>query len=250
MPFTLSENWDGVTAPTIPVGWNVDSDYVTATVNRYSTPNSLRLNNTASGTTLYATSSSLDSGGGATIDLTSLVYVDASAVSGDYYAGPTFRCSASPMNNTSTSCYWVRLWVNPAFAGLGGATLRFSSIVNGTVTDLYSVFSGSNQVQPGYWFSIRVVSYGSDVFNVIVTRLSDGYTMNPISGDFAPTASTAISGYHATAIASGGYNGLAADALSSGKIFFDDLNINTAGVVAMPRRPVIARIPFQYFIVD
>jgi hypothetical protein len=154
------------------------------------------------------------------------------------------------MNNSTTSAYWVRLWFNPSFAGAGGATLRFSSVVNGTVTDLYTVYSGVNEVQPGYWFSIRVVSYGSDVFDVIVTRLSDGYTRD-LSGNFVATSSTAIQSYHATAIPSGGYSGLAAASIASDWVYFDDINVNTSGtVVVPPRRPVIARIPFQYYITD
>jgi hypothetical protein len=245
MSFTMSENWDSVTPPALPANWNNDAGMVTSSSQHYSGSNSLALTSGTAGVKYYATYGVSDPGAGATFDFTQLVYIDSSAPSGDYLVGPTFRCSAATMNNSSTSCYWLYLIKT---VGLGSHDFRFAKIVNGTVTDLYTVFIGSGEVVVATWFAIRVITYGSNVFNVIVTRVSDGYTMDQF-GAFNPTASVAISGFNATGVASGNYYGLcAAAANTGGKIFMDDGLVNASGgsVVLPPKRPLVVPVAFQY----
>lgn len=247
MPFTITENWDGVTAPAVPAGWNADPLYATSTAHRYTTPNALKLGTVTPGVVYYATNSAMDSGGGAVVDVTSLVYIDNIAEDAQNYIGPTFRCSAATMDNSSTSCYWVRLYINPSTVS---PYLSFASVVNGSVNDVFIVTDVSNGLVVGTWYSIRVTSGGGDLFNVSVTRMTDGYTLDP-DGAFVSTPSVAIENLHATAIPSGGYYGVAASAATTDLAYFDDFLVNASmPTIVWPRRPVIARVPFQYYVVD
>jgi hypothetical protein len=248
--FTISEDWDGVTAPAVPSGWNVDPLYTTSSAHSYSSPNALKLGAVTPGTPYFATNSNADPGGGAVVDLTSYVYLGDIAENADNFIGPTFRCSASTMDDSSTSCYWVRLYINPVSVS---PYLAFSSVIDGVVNDVFVLTDTSNGLVPGVWFSIRVTSDGGDVFNVTVTRLSDGYTLNS-DGAFTSTPSVAIANLHATAVASGAYYGVAAATATSDLAYFDDFNVNSEAPpppeLVYPRRPVIARVPFQFYIVD
>ena len=246
MAFTIAENWDGVTAPAVPVDWNVDSQIVTSTARSNSAPNSLTLGSGTSGVKYYATYSFADPAHGATMDLTQFFYIDSGANAGTFNFGPTFRCSAATMNNSSTSCYWF--YVN-FIANAGSQQFRFAKIVNGTVTDLYTVFAGSAVFVPGGWYSVRVVCTGSNTFNVIITRQSDGYTMDQF-GVFNASPSVAVQNFVATDITSGDYYGACFQAaITSSKIFMDDAGVNASGgsVILTPRKPIVISTPFRYY---
>ncbi|MDR3582574.1 MAG: hypothetical protein P4L67_04845 [Candidatus Pacebacteria bacterium] len=245
MAFSLVGNWDSVTPPAIPANWNNDAGMVTSAAQFFSSPNSLVLSSGTAGTKYYATSGIADPGAGATFDLTGMVYVTSSATVGLYKVGPTMRCSAATMDNSTTSAYWVNLAYNNAFTG---AHLQFDKIVNGTVTTLASVTNSDSSLIQGSWYAIRVVTYGLNIFNVTLTRMSDGYTMDS-SGAFQPTSVNVISSLTASDITSGGYYGFAAQANNtSSRVFMDDLLVNASGAIVLPpRRPVVVPIPFQYY---
>jgi hypothetical protein len=244
MAFSLYENWDLVTPPAIPANWNNHVAMSTSSSKKYTGSNSLTLT-TGSGAKYYATYGVPDPGGGAAVDITSLIYFDSSITTGDYYAGPTFRCSAATMDNTSTSCYWVYLWYNPA---PGSTALRFTKIVNGTVTFLNTTYISTGELARGVWYSIRILSYGSNLFSVSLARSSDGYTLSP-SGTFGSSPSVAIPSLTASDITSGSYYGLCANAsTATAQIFMDDLLVNASGVLAPPpKSPLVVPIPFQYY---
>jgi hypothetical protein len=242
MPFSLVENWDSVTAPAVPAGWNNDAGMVTSTSQSNTAPNSLALTSGTAGVVYYATYATADPGNGMTLDYTAFVFVDTSASTGLYRVGPTFRCSSATMNNTSTSCYWVNVAFNNAFTG---NRIRFSKIVNGTVTDLSEVANTDLSFNRGTWYSIRTLCYGSDTFNVTLTRITDGYTMNT-AGVFGLSSTPVFSSLVASDIASGAYFGLAAaGANTASKLFMDSLGANASGaVVTPPPKPKIIRIPW------
>lgn len=254
MSFTLLENWNTVTAPAIPAGWNVDTPFVTSTTYYFSSPNSLKLGTVTSSTRYYATSTADDTGGGSLVNMTGLVYFESAVSSGDAAAGgPMFRCSASTMDNSSTSCYWAYVAVNTSGTGY---YLYFSKIVNGTVTILASVRNADGGLANGQWYAINVVSSSPSVFNVNLSRMSDGWTMNS-SGFFVSSSTSAISGFSNTDIASGDFYGYAGSSSTisgsaNDKVYFDDLQVNALpfSMSVRPRDPIIVRVPFQYYITD
>lgn len=245
MPFMFTENWDSVTPPAMPANWSNDVGMVTSSAQHYSGANSLALTSGTAGVKYYATYGVSDPSGGVTFDLTALVYATATANVGLYKVGPTMRCSAATMDNSTTSAYWVNLAYNNAFTG---AHIQFDKIVNGTVTTLASVTNSDASLNLAGWYSIRVVTYGANSFNVILTRISDGYQMDS-SGAFGASSVSAITSLSAPDIATGGYYGFAAQGNNtSSRLFMDDVLVNASGaVVVPPRKPVVVPVPFQYY---
>lgn len=250
MSYTLAENWDSVTPPALPGGWNTDAGYATSTTYSATPPNSLKLG-TYPGNVAFATNSSSDPGSGYAVDLTGFLYFEPTVSSGDSAsAGVTLRCSAATMDNSTTSCYWIRVSV-----GTGGSnTLKFSKIVNGVVSDLVTVTNTDSGLTRGFWYSIHVVCYGSDLFNVSLTRISDGYSFNS-SGAFVSSSVSAITTTQSS-IASGGYYGFASTVgtvigNTNNKVYFDDILVNASpGIVLPPHKPVVVKTPHQYYIRD
>jgi hypothetical protein len=245
MSFTLSENWDGVTAPAIPSGWVADSALVTSSVQKYTSPNSLLSNSNGN---YYAINSSADAGGGQTVDITSTCYIETPPTTGSYFMGPLFRCSSTNMTSGGASCYFVNMHCQN---NMSTVDVQFSSLIAGVQTDIASVSCVFGEVVSSHWYLIHVTTPGTNTFDVTVTRASDGWYLNP-SGSFQSGAVSVISGLSATTVASGPYYGLAAWAdNSSMNIYQDDFTVNaTATTIIYPRKPVIARVPFQYYIFD
>lgn len=245
MAFMLAESWDSVTPPNLPAGWNTSGGggFVTGTTPYFSSPNSLSFYGGSSGVNSYITNSASDPGGGMVLSITALVQFVSSGGSTANRVGPTFHCSASTMDNSSTSCYWVCLEHTSA----GADFLRFMTVVNGTSTTLISI--GINDTISTGWFMISIVSAGSNVFNVSVIRMSDGYYLNPTSGQFQSGSVAAISSYTASGIASGPYYGLACSPSSgTSDMAMDDFLVNASGTVpTFPRKPVVVPLPFQYY---
>jgi hypothetical protein len=228
----------------MPADWAGDAGMVTSSTHSYSGANGLALTSGTAGVVYYATYGVADPGDGETVDVTGMVYFDAAASGGAFYAGPTFRCSSAAMDDSSTSCYWARIY----FDGfVGNSEFRLSRVVNGTVTDMKTV-SSSGQISRGYWYRIRATCAGSDLFNVVLTRMADGYTMNA-SGTFQSSPASVVSSFSATSIANGAYFGYAASAADTGsKVFMDDISANLGdAAVVPPRAPFVVPIPFQYY---
>lgn len=245
MPFTLSENWDGVTAPAVPAGWNVDAPYTTSTSHPYTSPNSLVLGDSSS-VKKYATYGTADPDHGATVAISSRLYMaSGSPVGLTANAGVTFRCSSATMDNSSTSCYWAYLLFD---TGMLYATLYLAKIVNGTATTIASQQNDDQTVGANAWYEIAVLASGS-TFNVSLRRPTDGYYMDA-TGYFTSTSPTyAIPAASDSSIASGDYSGLCALSNRSGRVFFDDGTISTTSgaVILPPRAPLVVPIPFQYY---
>lgn len=246
MSFSLSENWDSATAPALPGSWDADAEFVTSTTRSLSSPNGLTLGSGTANTKYYATYSVADTGGGATFDLTTHIYVDTVSVPGNYNIGPTFRCSSSSMDNSTTSCYWMRLnYLLPS----GAQQMHFSKVVNGTVTNLYTVYCGTGEITTGQWFALRVVCAGSDTFNVSFTRMSDGWMMDQF-GVFGASSAACIVNFVDNDIASGDYYGVCAEcAATNSRVYVDDAVVNASGtsVILTPRKPHVVRPHFRFY---
>lgn len=244
MAFTFAESFDGVTAPALPAGWTFDSQYVTSTTRSVSAPNSLFLSSGSSGTRYFGTYGTPDPGAGATVDVSLKIYIDVSANTGLYKAGMLIRGSSSTLDNTSTSMYWVNVAFNNVFSG---PHVQFDKLVNGTITTLASVTNNDPFMALGTWYELRCVCAGSSTFNVTITRLSDGWTMDSGGNGTSATVPT-ISGLVATDIASGSYYGVCANGQTSGKIFMDSINVSGgAALVLPPRKPHVVPIPFRCY---
>lgn len=249
MAFTISENWDASTPPALPAGWTTDGGSMGTTISRaLSSPNSLGQVSGSTASMHYATYGTADPGGGAVFSGSASVLLYSAASVGINRAGITFRCSSTAMDNSSTSCYIAHL----VASGSTTFTLAFEKLVNGSITPFASVVNSDSGVVREAWYTIGVLTNGSDLFNVRLTRASDGYTMNS-SGAFVNSTVDAIAGQYAPDIASGSYYGIASSAnFGSGYVYLDDYNISATSTptIDTPRRPVIVGVPFQYFHVD
>ena len=106
MPTTIkTEAWDGVSAPSLPAGWNAAADYVTATAHYRSSPNELLLSNSAgSGANYYATWGTADGVSGQ-VQVSATVRFGAAAAGNQI--GLTARGTASTLDSSSTTQYEI-----------------------------------------------------------------------------------------------------------------------------------------------
>jgi len=223
VPLSYSENFDGVTAPAIPAGWNTDAVWVTNGTQFHSSPNSLRSNDNTN-VFKWATYGTADSLNGASLNLSCYVYFPTSATTSQFQYGITYRCNAATMNNTSTRCYAFRVRDNP---GNGTGFTALVSISNGTATTIleHANSDGSFAGMGWLWMNAIVTSTSHTLY---IQRVSDSFWLNS-SGNFLGAFAAAISTTDST-YTTGDYFGVVSLSPFSGggqSIYYDDFSINT-----------------------
>ncbi len=206
------ENWDGVSAPSIPAGWTVDAQLTTTSsptggISPLSSPNVLAGEPSVPGPIEAATYDTPDSASGNV-----LVYASFNiAATGTTQVWGVFaRSSACPVVVNSSNFYWATL--SPT-----ASTCELYTVVGGTATPIGSV---SVALSSDNWYQLQLSCQGSTI-SVTVVNGSNGYFLDA-SGNFISTATVAIS-VTDTSVTGSGYAGLTLqDKGASGDAIYSD----------------------------
>jgi hypothetical protein len=236
MSLIHSENFDGLTPPALPSGWNFGTGYVSTALELGVTPTSspnMLANPPASTTTYFGTYATADTNSGNVIVQANVNFF--SAASPGPRVGLTARGTASTLNLSSTSNYSAWIDFNAGSAGI-------SKIVSGTETTLGSVSTTFSAT----WYTVIFTLNGTSL-ELAVQRVSDGYWLSASSG-FQPIMVTAQYVTNSV-LTSAGYAGVVVEQASTtgSTAFWDDWSFTAITAASIPpNRPVIVQIPAAF----
>lgn len=195
-----AENWDGVSAGSIPAGWTVDSPATTDAspvggITPLSSPNVLSLFTVSANVTCRATWNVADSNGGDVV-VSASFNSDNNAVE----FGVMARGSTTSLGTGTPDYYWARF--SP---GTSGGFVKLYKVVSGTPTQLGSTVSLAAAATSPAWYLVEFDLVGTSL-SVYVSRASDGYFVDN-TGNWASSRVAAISLTDAS-ISGAGYAGL------------------------------------------
>ena len=241
MSLNITQNWDGVTAPAIPAGWNADSQMITSTARYTSSPNCMYLNDSAN-TKRYVTYGTSSGDDFAVATLSTTVFLAIGGVDGfTYKGGISYRASSGTISNATGVYYWAYFnW------GGGAPELRLASVNNGTVTDI-TTRSITGTVD-NVWMTIQARCSGT-LHQVAFIRNSDGYYLDN-TGNFVSGATYAISTTNAT-ITTGNYCGLVASGQTNlNRVYLDDFSVTSQAANQVIPHAIYVPIPRGHFTED
>jgi hypothetical protein len=242
---TYTQNWDGVTPPAIPAGWNVDTDFATLAPNSnwVSSPNTLKLADAHTiNVPAYATYATVDGNGGNVIVS---AYFEFNGTNACQW-GVAARGTGSTLDNSTTSQYVCWLQLNPGFPTLS-TRVRISKVIAGTETPIAS-FVSTDQVAIGFFYQVVFIANGTSL-EAQVIRYADGYSLQP-SGLFAPQAASCLITTDGS-LSSAGYTGIVAQqGATNSSLQTDNFAVTPPGV-ALPdegiRNVHVVPVPFQFY---
>ncbi len=253
MSLSKTENWDSVTAPAIPSGWNVsNAAVVTETLQKYSGANALGLNSGGAGTKYYCTYGTDD---GSSTNSTAVTVIGTAQIlfgvvgPGSYKTGLHFRGSASTLDNSSTSTYVAYIDSD----NTGAATFNLAKIVSGTLTTLGSAVTIPTNMNGG-WYSITASGTfggGANSFSLYLQRISDSYYLTSGGAWAAPMAAAITSSNYD--LTTGPYHGTFLSSQSGANVYSDDWSLASYGAATVPRPGAnihLVRLPAQYWTED
>jgi hypothetical protein len=218
------ENWDGVTPPSIPAGWNAPAQIITTTsgATPISSPNMITLSSPGSGTLYAITYGTPDTlSGNVAVVGTGQFSLGAASFS------VLGRGSSSTLTYAGSTFYEARLdYVNSQVA-------LYKSIA-GVQTPIAFVGSASNPIAftTATWYQIALTCNGTAIA-VSVQRLSDGLWLNSGLG-FQSIPTTAISITDGS-ITGSGYAGWGASAQTGiDHVYGDDWTFSSPAVQTGP----------------
>jgi hypothetical protein len=233
-----TQNWDGVVAPAIPAGWTVDSPIVTTTqtggvagITPTSSPNMLALLASGTNSHYFATYGTTDGNGGNVIVQANF---NSPSVTNNHTWGLTARGSASALNVTSTTFYWLQ------FSAFRAEAILYK-MISGAQTQI-AILSGITIVVPD-WYTVYLACNGSTISGS-VQRASDGYWLAG-SGSWTAGSGPALFAPD-TSITGSGYSGLTLQARSDDAVS-DDWALSAAAPPSSIPVPLIVRIPHAYY---
>ena len=226
-----TQNWDGVTAPAIPAGWNVDSNYTTTAspgggIVPVSSPNVLALAATSGAVDRYATYATTDGVGG---NVVVAAYFNVTNIATHEVAGVTARGSASTLNSSGTSQY-------RGFLDYQAGEVNIDKFVGGSQTNLANLTASI--ISAATWYLVELTCLGS-VLTLAIQRQSDGDWMNS-AGNWVGSPANALT-VSDSSITGSGYSGIHAQQGTSGGggDWYSDnwsLSLASAPVVVYPWR--------------
>ena len=224
MSLIHGENWDGVTAPATPTGWNVSAFIVTATsgATPLSSPNMLSLPAGSAGSEIITYATQDGNSGNVTVQGT--VQFGTGGSSGNSWGSVVARGNSATLSYSSSTFYEL------AFSGENG-DLEINKVVAGTSTNLASVSISS--ISTGVWYRISLTLVGASL-SATAQRLSDNEWLNS-SGSWAAAQATAIS-ISDSSISGQGYTGWAASAGPASATFGDDWSLLTPQIWTLVQR--------------
>jgi hypothetical protein len=194
-----TQNWDGVTAPAQPSGWNYSSaslittSSLSAGISPTSNPNVLELAATATNASSFATYATADGNGG---NVAAQANFAVTSFGHTCSGGLIVRASTAAIVQNSSTFYW-------AILDLFNAQVTLCAVVAGSLTTLATV--GTSSLAAGMWYGMALACSGTAI-SVTVQRLSDSTWMNQ-SGTFQPSVANAIT-VTDSSITGSGYSGL------------------------------------------
>lgn len=240
MATITSQNWDGVTAPSIVVaGWTINASFQTETSQFVSSPNGLYVPMAFDGYK-FATWQTQDGNSG---DVAASTRVRLANDDRRNTGAVCIRGSASTLDSTTTTQYEALLF-NDDYSGAGFYVHLIKSIagvrttlgtVNGLAADIIDI-----------WCRVILTAVGTNL-SVQVIRSTDGYYLNSAAVWGAASAYAIVA--TDSSITGQGYSGLYARAQGPGTnhgstTYFDDFLLETATAGAnFPRpQPQVIRI--------
>jgi hypothetical protein len=225
-----TQNWDSVTAPALPSGWNFSTASLVTTsslsggLTPTSSPNVLELAAFGTSAAQLATFATTDGNSGNVTVQANFAVHDGSSVTST--VGLFARSSSATPSLPSSSLYLATI----DFAN-GNVTL--AAYVSGLPTTLKSIATTA----PGYdaWYQLTL-SCAQTAISVAVQRLSDSDWLNS-TGTFQPAAASAIN-VSDSSISGSGYSGLSLAAKTS-TAYTDNWSLN--GIVFLTPGPAILR---------
>ncbi len=165
---TVTANWDGTTAPTLPSDWNFTSGIITTTtvpsLVPTSSPNALECPGPVGTPAAYASYQNQDGNSGLVI-----LQADFDCSIGFSSCGLFCRANSTPPPTT----YYL--------ANLSSTSVQLQKVISGTPTVIASVSTSSLGVNA--WFTLFLTADVGGVFKIQVQRFFDGQWMNS-SGTF------------------------------------------------------------------
>jgi hypothetical protein len=232
MALTVSENFDGVTAPATPSGWTFGSPIATTTSPVYSLNNSAGLSSGTASTNYFAMYSTGDA---ATNSWTirAKIRMDVSGSFGGLVFGAT---SATP----SAGSYYM---VYTRAHTIGNQNrLRFAKVEFPTSEAQIKTAVPSNQFTLTQWYDMSVTgTYASGTTSIAVTLidLSNNFYLDEATGDFQSGVTTALNSSDSGAIAPNFY-GIVFNSSSGSGVYADDFTLNATTSSG-------GKIPFHLF---
>jgi hypothetical protein len=205
-----SENWDSVTAPAIPTGWNVVGVVTTTTgATPISSPNMIATPSSGSGIYTATWGTPDDNAGNCSVTGTGQF---SSVIS---ESGSNFAVFARA--NSSTVTYGTSTFYEFCVSGNDGAfeINVFNGAIESNLVDLPVFFVAD------VWYKISAYLNGSSL-SCTVQRLSDNFWLNMASGSFESDTSDTIVTVTDTEIIGAGYAGWSGIPGPSGPTFGDD----------------------------
>jgi hypothetical protein len=226
-----SENWDGVTAPALPSGWNAQASggYAAVTTST-GAPSSISSPNTIYLPASYGlggprsiTWATLDGNSG-----------DVQVVGTGLFAANTgnsefsvfARANTSAWSSTTDTAY---AW---AFSGSNG-TFEVRKYVAGSASVLFSIAVSAFTANVYYRITGSVFGATPTEISATVTRLSDGYTLNFSSGNFVAGLNQLSITDSSSPITGQGYSGWQAWPAAAVPVYGDDWSLSTFNLNAL-----------------
>jgi hypothetical protein len=231
MSVIKAENWDGVTPPAIPAGWNVDANFTTSTTHENSSPNGLAFSNVATvNNRYYGTWATADGVGG---NCTVSTYFYYGGLIGTW--GVTARGSAATLNDSSTNQYVAIIQAQPSYpSGNPGTVWQIGIIQSGVFTSFINLTSVVIQrLSANVWYILSLTCNGSALSSQII-RTTDGYYMGGgcVFSSTPYTLSTSDS-----TLSGSGYTGFYALQGNSGMgMFLDNWELESLTSFTLPDR--------------
>lgn len=228
MAISYTQNWDSGTT-----GWNL-SGVLSTTATGYSSPNALEISGGTSGIKYFATYATADGSGGSVEVVTKVKFTASTGSSATFIAGPAFRGSASTLNDSNTSFYWVGMHYRPK---LGVFHVDVYKTVNG-VTSTLSTLNIAGDINQNDWYEIKVRVTGTSDARIQASflEMSTSKYLSPTSTDFDSTPYVLALDYTdaSSPITGSGYSGIVYQSGSGGNIRADDFSLDPVGTVNVP----------------
>ncbi len=223
-----SENWDGVAAPALPLGWHADPGFQTSNALSRSGANSLRFFYPGNAGYIYWTGTTDGFNGNARVTAD----VSFGGVAAEQQWILLVRYDPAAVNGYA-------LVAEPAGSLLDG--LAIYKILGGAFYPVSGQVA-AGQIAPGAWYTLALEAFNTSLI-AYLRRVSDGYWYNQIAG-WVPYRTGAAQGIDNT-LTGAGYAALAAaqngaenNPLYSDNFLFEDLRIDTGMLLKRRRRPL------------